>query len=409
MPNIKVEFTHHADLLRLNTGDTWRGHPVVFSFPGSPQALVYLPDHWAQEDVYTRMNSWVTAGEVIDWRYEHEDYRPLGFPAPWDASVAAIGDTFALHGIDAAVLEQGNYGLGITIAVADTGVDSRHNWFAGGSVTGSGKDLDDHGHGTHVASTCAGARGVAPRARVIATKALTNGTGSEAQVAAAIREGADAGAHIINLSLGGSMSQVIDSAVAYAQSKGSIVVSAAGNTAGVPIGSPARAADLIVLAHDRNRAWANFTSGLNWSNPNRVGMNGVGIEAARHNTTNGTAVMSGTSMATPHLAGLLALLRGAGLSRSDAVKYVLGHRRTPPEGAGSVIAALDFGGTPTPPPPTTDTTPPGKDWLPSQAQLNAYILKVMGPLVRMEMQANLVFREGAQWPVAGSMTIAPPP
>lgn len=347
--NVKIEFRALPELLALDIGDTWHEYEVVSSIPGSRQAIIALPAEDVNEaGVLLR----VYANEWSDWRPEHENYQVLGFPDVGALSgVLSVGDTFPLHGLTLDVLSRGKRGEGAVLAVCDTGVDSQHSFFQGVLVTG---DLNDgHGHGTHCASTAGGSKGIASKAHILSFKVLSDsGSGSEASVANGIRAAAEAGADVISLSLGGGSSQVIDDACTYAKTLGSLVIVAAGNTPNAPIGSPARAADVIVLACDRSDQPASFTSGRNWSNANRTYGNGVSIEAAAANTLNGTAVMSGTSMATPHLAGLAALLRASGMSRTDALAYLFNHRTMPPESPGKTFMLVDFGGVIPPPTPS---------------------------------------------------------
>jgi subtilisin family serine protease len=108
--------------------------------------------------------------------------------------------------------------------------------FAGKTLYG---DLtDDHGHGTHTSSTAASAWGIASDAEILMLNGLPGGYGSEADIAAKIRQLADNGCAAISLSLGGSASSVIDAACQYARGKGSVVVAAAGNTHGAPSDPP---------------------------------------------------------------------------------------------------------------------------------------------------------------------------
>nr|BFD85013.1 S8 family serine peptidase [Streptomyces sp. Xyl84] len=233
--------------------------------------------------------------------------------------------------------EAGLTGKGVTVAVLDTGVDTTHPDLAG-RVTQTrsfipGEEVADrNGHGTHVTSTVGGSgaasggkeKGVAPDATLAVGKVLDDqGTGSESQIIAGMEWAArDVHARIVSMSLGSTeasdgtdpMAQAVNTLTAQT---GALFVIAAGNT-GAPssIGSPGAAdAALTVSAVDSADRAAYFTSagprlGDNALKPD-LAAPGVDILAARSRLTEGSGdytTMSGTSMATPHVAGVAALL-----------------------------------------------------------------------------------------------------
>ncbi|XVU22613.1 S8 family serine peptidase [Actinoplanes sp. CA-054009] len=252
---------------------------------------------------------------------------------------ADLADTTAQ--INAPRVWQGeNTGAGVTVAVLDTGVDTSHPDFAG-RIGGSasfvpGQDvLDRFGHGTHVASTIAGTgaasggleRGVAPGARLDIGKVLgDDGTGQDSWIIAGMQWAAvERGAKIINMSLGnpsatdGSdpLSEAVDE---LSRETGALFVVAAGNSGGTAtIGAPGAAdAALTVGAVDRDDRLAYFSSqgprlGDQAVKP-EITAPGVDVLAARSQLTEGEGAyttMSGTSMATPHVAGAAALVLAA--------------------------------------------------------------------------------------------------
>jgi len=238
---------------------------------------------------------------------------------------------------------EGYTGRGVKVAVLDTGIDATHPDLAGKVVqaedfTGGGDPADHFGHGTHVAATIAGTgaashgryRGVAPDAQLYIGKVLDDtGSGTDSMVIAGMEWAAPL-AGVVNLSLGGPLSDdgsdptsaALD---ALTDRYGTLFVVAAGNDgpeAGY-IGSPARAASaLTVGAVDRTDTLAEFSSrgpveGSRTVKPEIDGP-GVDIVSARAAGTGiGTLVdryytmLSGTSMATPHVAGAAALMRQA--------------------------------------------------------------------------------------------------
>ncbi|MGP2441229.1 S8 family serine peptidase [Streptomyces sp. JW3] len=245
-----------------------------------------------------------------------ESNAQIGTPEAWDAGLT---------------------GKGVTVAVLDSGVDADHPDLTGRIARSrsfiEGEEVADrHGHGTHVTSTVGGSgaasdgeeKGVAPGATLAVGKVLSDqGSGSESQIIAGMEWAArDVAADIISMSLGSTeagdgtdpMAQAVN---ALSAETGALFVIAAGNT-GSPssIGSPGAAdAALTVGAVDSADAAAWFTSagpryGDNALKPD-LSAPGVGILAARSTLTAGEGAytaMDGTSMATPHVAGVAALL-----------------------------------------------------------------------------------------------------
>ncbi len=232
-------------------------------------------------------------------------------------------------------------GRGVKVAVVDTGITRVED--LEGITFGTGRSFvpdvktpaDDNGHGTHVAGTIAqathngkGVTGVAPNATLMAYKVLSaNGGGSSEGVAAAIDDAADAGADIINLSLGGPYSKVIEIAVQKATAQGVLVVAAAGNSGDRGVHCPGCLEDSIGVSavgpDDKRAPYSTYGKGVEIAAPGgnkQIEGGGILQDTITPGVEGGHAYQSfqGTSMATPHVAGALAVLRGLGLSPQAA-------------------------------------------------------------------------------------------
>ena len=216
-------------------------------------------------------------------------------------------------------------GSNITIAIIDTGVDLDHPDLQAKIVPGYdfvNSDTvpdDDHGHGTHVAGIAAassnnstGIAGVSWGARIMPLKVLNSaGTGGIDDLAEAIRYAADNGAQIINMSLGGGCGSGwsgVEDAVNYALSKGVLLVAASGNNGISSISCPAALNGVMAVgattSDDQRASYSNYGSELDVVAPG--GTFGSSIYSTYWG--GGYTSMYGTSMATPHVAGLAALI-----------------------------------------------------------------------------------------------------
>ena len=225
-------------------------------------------------------------------------------------------------------------GKGVKVAVIDTGIDMTHPDLIG-KVDGGYSALkksenpedytDDNGHGTHVSGTIAAIRdgkgvvGVAPKARLYAVKVLdADGSGNLSDVIDGIVWAAKNDMQVANMSLGAPItSDTMQRAVRYAKGKGVIIVAAAGNSGGA-VGYPAALPEVIaVSASDSSDRLAVFSS----RGP-QVKFIAPGVDIVSAKMGGGFASYSGTSMASPHVAGLVALIVSqgyVGLSGPDGV------------------------------------------------------------------------------------------
>lgn len=264
-------------------------------------------------------------------------------------------------------------GEGVTVAVIDTGVDARHvllgNVVAAVDFTGSPSGpADRNGHGTHCTGTVGATDpriGMAPACRLLHGKGLGDrGAGGGIGIAAAIRWAAENGADVISMSLGSSgEDRNITGAMREVADKGVWVVAAAGNSGGgtPDVDWPGRSEYAIsVAALNSDFSPASFTSrGAKID----TAFAGVNIWSCRPG--GGFAQMSGTSMATPGVAGVLALYRSALKKRGLRIPTVIELRnmlavrstdthtpgddlRTGPGWVTPILLALDL--TPDPPP-----------------------------------------------------------
>ncbi|MBK8047245.1 MAG: S8 family serine peptidase [Anaerolineales bacterium] len=210
----------------------------------------------------------------------------------------------------------------VIIAVLDTGINRLHPEFKGrvmagtDFINGDSDPADDHGHGTHVAGIAAaaidgkGSAGVCPRCKIMPVKVLDKlNEGSWRSVSRGILYAVNHGAHVINLSLGGfASSDTLESAIQYAHDHGVVVVAAAGNGATDEPFYPAALDDVIgvsaVVKKDVFWSLSDYGDYIDVAAP------GVGILSSYHdlNFGGGYAFMTGTSMATPFVSGLVGLM-----------------------------------------------------------------------------------------------------
>jgi serine protease len=257
-------------------------------------------------------------------------------------------------------------GDGVVVAVIDTGVspgvlasggkskwrrvpDLKETGFVAGYnfVDDNGDPSDGNGHGTHVAGTIAqstnnalGVAGLAHGAKIMPIKVLSDrGSGTVADIANGIRFAADHGARVINMSLGGGLySSTLARAVKYAHDKGVTVVCAAGNGGREKVEYPAAYDGCVAvsaLGPDGKLAfYSSYGKELDVAAPGgdtRVDLNKDGLPdgvlqdtiARGDPTKHGFFPFQGTSMATPHVAAVAALVISAGVTDPDRVEKVL--------------------------------------------------------------------------------------
>jgi subtilisin family serine protease len=330
-----------SDLRALARG--FAAHPdVEYAEPDYVVRLSTAPD----DPYYASANSW-GQGYADLWGLAR-----IGWQSAWD---------------------QGATGEGVVVAVIDTGVFRGHPelsgrlWVNPGEIPGNGIDDDGNGyiddvngwdfvshdadpqdgfgHGTHVAGTIAAAGnndlgiiGVAPGARIMAVKGLSDGgSGFDSDLALAVRYAADNGARVSNNSWGGAPSDVIRDAFAYAYTKGMVSIVAAGNNhSDAATFGPANLDTVITVAAgtpDDQRAWfSNYGAVVDVMAPGGFGTTQPTTVAGSQATYNILSTMpdscalatelpwarvapgywrlAGTSMATPHVAGVAALIIG---------------------------------------------------------------------------------------------------
>ncbi|MEU3747725.1 MULTISPECIES: S8 family peptidase [Streptomyces] len=218
-------------------------------------------------------------------------------------------------------------GEGVTAYVIDTGVRISHQDFGGRAAHGfdavdNDQTADDgNGHGTHVAGTIAGtAHGVAKKAKVVAVRVLDdNGSGTTEQVVAGIDWVTQnhSGPSVANMSLGGGADEALDAAVQRAIASGVTFAVAAGNeSSDAGQGSPSRVPEALTVASstkdDEQSDFSNFGSVVDLYAP------GSDITSAWNDSDTGVKTISGTSMASPHVAGAAALYLAANPSATPA-------------------------------------------------------------------------------------------
>lgn len=256
-----------------------------------------------------------------------------------DSEVLAFGEqSQATWGIDRIDQEKlplnstyiyGNDGTGVTAYVIDTGILSTHTEFSGGRVKSGYTAINDrrgtsdcNGHGTHVAGTIGGSTyGVAQNVNLVPVRVLDcRGSGSNSGVIAGMdwilspSNKNPITKAVVNMSLGGGVSGAVDNAVAKLVSAGVVVVVAAGNSsADACNSSPARAASAITVgattSSDAIAGYSNFGDCVDLFAPGSS-ITSAWINSKTKINTN-TNTISGTSMASPHVAGVVARYLGA--------------------------------------------------------------------------------------------------
>lgn len=252
-----------------------------------------------------------------------------------EAEVSAPGANELTWGLQAVRADRSDAtGEGVRVAVLDTGLDVQHPDFAGRDIVTSsfvpGQPFHDgHGHGTHVTGTACGPRhprsgpgyGLADKASIYSGKVLSDeGSGSDGGILAGLNWAITSGCSVVSMSLGAAtqpgqpFSDAFERVAQRAMSRGTLIIAAAGNeskrSAGVvaPVGHPANCPSIMaVAATDQQGAVADFSSGT-VDEVGAVDIAGPGVGVYSSWPGVGYKELSGTSMATPHVSGVAALL-----------------------------------------------------------------------------------------------------
>jgi hypothetical protein len=316
--------------------------PLPGGTPGLPEGGLPAPSPGAgdSESIVTSSSLGYLRGyrDAINHLFETLSARQGGEAAAMRASVEVQASAAATWGLQITrVVQSRHSGRGVRVAVLDTGVDLRHPDFQGRSIVSRSfvnePVQDGNGHGTHCVGTALGPRapavlpryGVAYGASIFVGKVLSNqGSGADGGILAGINWAIGERCHVISMSLGASVahgerpSMVYEAVARRALARGTLIIAAAGNESERPaiirpVGRPANCPSILAVgAIDSQLRIAPFScGGLNpWGGEVNIAGPGVGVYSSwplprRYNT------ISGTSMATPHVAGIAALFAEA--------------------------------------------------------------------------------------------------
>ncbi|CEP13842.1 hypothetical protein [Parasitella parasitica] len=249
--------------------------------------------------------------------------------APWGLARISTRDRLSLRNFNKYNYNADSAGEGVKVYVIDTGINTKHVDFGGRAIWGktiprNDQDVDGNGHGSHCAGTIGGKKyGVAKKSIPVAVKVLaSNGSGSMSDVVKGVdwatgeflkekKAAAEANkpfkGSVANMSLGGGKSPSLDATVNGAVDAGLVFAVAAGNDNKDACNySPARAEKAITVGastiFDERAYFSNFGECVDVFAP------GLNIESIWNTNDHATNTISGTSMASPHVAGLAAYL-----------------------------------------------------------------------------------------------------
>lgn len=298
--------------------------------------------------------------------------------ATWQPNDPRYGEQWNFRRIRTEEAWPTNHGKGVTVAVIDTGVayadgprgkrakDFPETQFVDGYdfIHRDSDPYDDHGHGTHVAGTIAettnngeGVAGIAFEAKIMPIKVLSaEGWGRMSDIASGIRWAADHGARIINMSLGGPYPDSITrNACKYALEKGVTIVCAAGNSGSEGVGYPGGYPECIAVSalgpKGEIAPYSSWGEQIAISAPGGDKTQGEGAGILQNTVLEGQDdyyAFQGTSMASPHVAAVAALIAAEGITDPEDVRAVLKKSAKPrgPQnkyGAGELDAAAAIG------------------------------------------------------------------
>ncbi len=305
-----IKTTTLADIALVQPAPGESIDDAIRALETDPSVLYAEPDYRVTIDAVPNDTSYGS-----QWHYPK-----VGLPTAWDATTGSAA-------VIVAVVDTG-------VELTDAELDSKITTGANAGydfANGDTNPADDHGHGTHVAGTIAaetnnatGVAGVCWACKIMAVKVLdSTGSGSMLDVAAGIDWARTHGAKVVNLSLGSlSSNATLQTAVTNAYNAGLVVVGAAGNNAGDADTSddsvmyPGAYANAIAVgATDSTDTIASFS---NYGPQIDVAAPGVSILSTLLGS--GYASWSGTSMATPHVAGAAALLASAGITDPATIR-----------------------------------------------------------------------------------------